>query len=69
MLESNHKAWLTSHGKEIERNDENDEDVGKMLEEILQESGFADSRPAKMDVDDFLNLLALFHKHGFHFGG
>lgn len=43
--------------------------IDTKIEAILQESGFADSRPAKMDVDDFLTLLSLFHKHGFHFGG
>lgn len=31
-----------------------DFDVGKLLEQVLTESGFAESRASKMDVDDFL---------------
>jgi 18S rRNA (adenine1779-N6/adenine1780-N6)-dimethyltransferase len=35
-----------------------------MIDEILAESGFADQRAAKMDVDDLLRLLAAFNLKG-----
>lgn len=72
MLETNYKAWKSTQqqeqqGMEVEKEEEFD--IDSKLEEILEESGHADNRGAKMGVDDFLGLLALFHKHGIHFGG
>ena len=81
MLEANYKAWLSSRpqplvrvqaGDHVLADDvmgEGNDGVALVLEQILQDSGFSDRRPAKMDVDDFLSLLARFHSHGFHFGG
>lgn len=73
MLEGNWRAWKAAkNGENVEKMDMDDSeemDINKKLEEILQESGFADARSAKMDVDDLLALLATFHKHGFHFAG
>lgn len=68
MLDTNYKAYKAEQGgADIDAEDE--DEVGKKLEHILQSTGYSDKRPAKMDVDDFLTLLAEFHKHGFHFGG
>lgn len=39
-------------------------DMGKMIDQILAESGFSEQRASKMDVDDFLKLLTIFHKYG-----
>lgn len=36
-----------------------DFDVGKLLDQVLTESGFAESRASKMDVDDFLKCARL----------
>lgn len=33
---------------------EDDFDMSKLIDQILLESGFAESRASKMDVDDFL---------------
>ena len=46
---------------------EDDLDMGKLVSQVLDESGYAEQRAAKMDVDDFLRLLTLFHKVGIHF--
>lgn len=61
---------------------EADFDMSKMLGMVLEESGYAEARASKMDVDDFLRfvtprsresvdvdsrLLTHFHKHGLHF--
>jgi len=76
MLEGNYKAWLAQQQHQAGAMQEDgkdatsgDIDIGAKLEEILQESGYSDTRGAKMDVDDFLSLLACFHKHGIHFAG
>jgi len=42
-------------------------DMGKMIDQILAESGFSEQRASKMDVDDFLKLLTIFHKYGQYF--
>lgn len=41
-------------------------DVNKIVETVLQ-SVEGESRAAKMDVDDFLELLRAFHMYGLHF--
>ena len=38
--------------------------MGKLIDQILQESTYAEQRASKMDVDDFLKLLTIFHKYG-----
>ncbi|KAH9461271.1 hypothetical protein Pst134EA_017578 [Puccinia striiformis f. sp. tritici] len=72
MLESNWNTWKSQQqnlDSKIITDDEEEEQQSftDKLEKILQESGYSDSRSAKMDVDDFLSLLSCFHKHGIHF--
>ena len=55
MLESNYKAWKASREESLE----DGWDVSEVVEKTLQTSGYADQRPAKMDVDDFRMSLAL----------
>lgn len=38
-----------------------------VVEEVLSLPEFADKRPAKMDLDDFLALLAAFNARQIHF--
>ncbi|KAI5476951.1 hypothetical protein MNV49_007052 [Pseudohyphozyma bogoriensis] len=63
MLEANYKAWCAQQEKIID----DDFDMSVLLAQVLEESGFAEHRASKMDVDDFLKLLTHFHKHGLHF--
>ncbi|EIM23485.1 rRNA adenine dimethylase [Wallemia mellicola CBS 633.66] len=64
MLESNRKAWLTEKNEMID----DSENIKSRVERILVQTGFAESRAAKMDVDDFLKLLSAFHDENIHFG-
>ncbi|SCZ94472.1 BZ3500_MvSof-1268-A1-R1_Chr12-2g03920 [Microbotryum saponariae] len=63
MLESNYKAWCAENEQMIE----DDFNISPLLAKVLKESGFAEKRAAKMDVDDFLKLLTIFHKYHPHF--
>ena len=40
-----------------------------LVEHIVSNARFAEKRPSKMDMDDFLALLAAFNKAGLHFTG
>ncbi|RKP24563.1 Dimethyladenosine transferase [Syncephalis pseudoplumigaleata] len=44
-----------------------DFDIKAKTTEILASTGYAESRPAKMDLDDFLKLLYAFNQEGIHF--
>ncbi|KAH8086447.1 putative rRNA (adenine-N6,N6-)-dimethyltransferase [Filobasidium floriforme] len=63
LLEGNYKTWCAETGKIIE----DELDFKAKIETILQESGYAEERAAKMDVDDLLKLLAAFNVEGIHF--
>ncbi|EIW71288.1 hypothetical protein TREMEDRAFT_67675 [Tremella mesenterica DSM 1558] len=63
MLEKNYRTWCAENEKKVE----SDLDMKEMIEKVLQGSGFADNRAAKMDVDDLLKLLAAFNIQGIHF--
>jgi 18S rRNA (adenine1779-N6/adenine1780-N6)-dimethyltransferase len=39
----------------------------ELVESILEETDYSDKRAAKMDIDDFLCLLAAFNAKGIHF--
>lgn len=77
MLESNYKAWRKAKVEQegggdmaMDGNDNAEEwDVDKVLEAVLEETGCAEKRASKMDVDEFLVLLEAFHRRGIHFGG
>ncbi|ORX38829.1 putative rRNA (adenine-N6,N6-)-dimethyltransferase [Kockovaella imperatae] len=60
MLEKNYRTWCAENGKIIE----DDFDIKEKVEQILVDSTFADSRAAKMDVNDLLKLLAAFNVEG-----
>ena len=61
--------------------DEEDEDDGvgglkaellpvrALVDEVLAATGFAEQRASKMDLDDFMALLARFNAAGIHFYG
>ena len=41
--------------------------IKALVMQVLESTGFADSRANKMDIDDFLKLLDAFHAVGIHF--
>ncbi|KAI0656241.1 rRNA adenine dimethylase [Cubamyces menziesii] len=63
MLESNWKTWASVNNVMIE----DGTDFKKKVEQVLEETGFAESRAAKMDINDLLKLLSAFHDVGIHF--
>ncbi|OBZ74326.1 Dimethyladenosine transferase [Grifola frondosa] len=63
MLENNWKTWASVNNVIIE----DDVNFKKKVEQVLNETGFTESRAAKMDVDDLLRLLSAFHDAGIHF--
>lgn len=38
-----------------------------LVERVLTETGYSDTRAARMDQNDFLCLLAAFNANGIHF--
>ncbi|EKM52324.1 uncharacterized protein PHACADRAFT_211596 [Phanerochaete carnosa HHB-10118-sp] len=63
MLESNWRTWASTNNVTIE----DDFDIKKKVEGVLDESGFTEQRAAKMGVDELLKLLSAFHDAGIHF--
>ncbi|KAH8998043.1 rRNA adenine dimethylase [Lactarius akahatsu] len=64
MLEKNWKTWCSEQDKVIE-----DIKMKQKIESILEETGYSDTRAAKMDLNDILKhvLLSAFHDSGIHF--
>jgi len=44
-----------------------DVNIKTMITTAIEEAGFTGQRPAKMDIDDYLKLLASFNAQGLHF--
>lgn len=81
--ENNYKTYRALHGTDKGNNCDDDDDDTKMaveedgggnksrikalVEEVCALDSFKDKRAAKMDLDDFLALLAEFNKRGVHF--
>ncbi|KAF8811899.1 rRNA adenine dimethylase [Phlegmacium glaucopus] len=63
MLEQNRSTWIALQNKPID----DDRSITTIVDDILAELGHAESRAAKMDIDDLLKLLATFHEVGIHF--
>ncbi|EPQ30861.1 uncharacterized protein PFL1_01758 [Pseudozyma flocculosa PF-1] len=63
MLEANYKVWCAEREVMV------DDSVpfSQVVDAILRDTGCADNRAAKMDIDDLLKLLAAFHEKGIHF--
>ncbi|KAG6811005.1 hypothetical protein H0H92_009382 [Tricholoma furcatifolium] len=62
MLEQNRRTWLAAQEMMVD-----DEPINTIVDRVLEEAGFTESRAAKMDVDDLLKLLSAFHEAGIHF--
>lgn len=52
--------------KDTKDTDEKDK-TKATIQKVLQETGFAETRAAKMSIDDFLRLLAAFNEADLHF--
>jgi len=79
MLEENRRTHLSltriaSKGKDnsdVEMDQDDEETSGKSIEQIIEEvvgkEKWAGKRSSKLDLDDFLSLLADFNSRGIHF--
>ena len=65
MLEDNKKTVMALHSDSDVIMDERP--VQDCIEEILQKEMWKDKRAAKLDLDDFLELLSEFNEAGIHF--
>ncbi|EJU00199.1 rRNA adenine dimethylase [Dacryopinax primogenitus] len=63
MLEQNWKTWCAETGQMVE----DGVDFKQRVDSLLEETGYAENRAAKMTVDDLLKLLSAFHDIGVHF--
>jgi 18S rRNA (adenine1779-N6/adenine1780-N6)-dimethyltransferase len=63
MLEKNYRTWCSMNGVPLV---EPFDCRGKVMA-ILEASGVAEMRAAKMDLDDFMRLLLAFNEVGLHF--
>lgn len=61
MLERNWRTWCAEKERAIDNIN-----FPELVERVLRDSGYADSRAAQMDVDDLLKLLSCFHAEGIH---
>ncbi|KAG5340058.1 hypothetical protein C0989_002928 [Termitomyces sp. Mn162] len=62
MLEQNRRTWHAAQELMID-----DTPINIIVDKVLEEVEFTETRASKMDVDDLLKLLAAFHEAGIHF--
>ena len=63
MLERNYRTWCSMNGVALSE----PFDCKATVLRILEETGTAELRAAKMDLDDYMRLLLAFNEVGFHF--
>ncbi|ESO88130.1 hypothetical protein LOTGIDRAFT_193721 [Lottia gigantea] len=63
LLEKNYKIHCSLHNKTIPENF----DIKEKVNEMIEASGFEKKRARFMDIDEFLQLMNMFNKEGFHF--
>jgi len=70
VLEDNYKTHLSLNSNSINNSSSSSSSMPEMkplIEEVLTSTGYSDQRAAKMDINDFLCLLAAFNAKGIHF--
>lgn len=68
MLEENRRTHLSLNG--MSNNDDtsmSDKSIEEILEEVCSKEEWVGKRASKLDLDDFLSLLADFNSRGIHF--
>ena len=66
MLLQNYKTVCSLKGIPL-KGDEDEQWIKKTVEDVLTQAQVAQSRPAKMEIDDFLRTLCAFHEANIHF--
>ena len=67
LLEDNRKTVRALKGDDDNAMEDDDKAIADILEEILEKEEWKGKRAAKMDLDDFLQLLSEFNEAGIHF--
>eukprot|EP01138_Halocafeteria_seosinensis_P010473 gb/GECG01010693.1/.p1 GENE.gb/GECG01010693.1/~~gb/GECG01010693.1/.p1 ORF type:complete len:145 (+),score=12.93 gb/GECG01010693.1/:1-435(+) len=63
LLLENYKSYCSLNNQTMD----SEPDIKSIVEGVLHDVDMADSRAAKLDLDDFLILLNAFNKAGIHF--
>lgn len=64
MLEQNRRTWLSMQEMAV---DNEGESINDIVDKILTDGEWVESRASKMDIDDLLKMLSAFHEQGIHF--
>eukprot|EP00588_Corethron_pennatum_P002091 CAMPEP_0194282086 /NCGR_PEP_ID=MMETSP0169-20130528/22331_1 /TAXON_ID=218684 /ORGANISM="Corethron pennatum, Strain L29A3" /LENGTH=329 /DNA_ID=CAMNT_0039027311 /DNA_START=65 /DNA_END=1054 /DNA_ORIENTATION=- len=67
LLEDNYKTHLSLNSDGGSTMDTDVPKVTELIEEVLSMEEWKNKRAAKLEIDDFLSLLAEFNKRGIHF--
>lgn len=68
MLEENRRTHLSLNGMNDNDNESmNEKSIEEILEEVCSKEEWVGKRASKLDLDDFLSLLADFNSRGVHF--
>jgi len=67
LLEDNYKTHLSLNSDGGSAMDTDVPKVTELIEEVLSMEEWKNKRAAKLEIDDFLSLLAEFNKRGIHF--
>ena len=64
VLEANYRTHLSLNSLPVP---DPMPEMKAVVEEVITTHGYSDQRPARMDINDFLCLLAAFNARGIHF--
>jgi len=69
MLDTNRRTQksLNSNNKSDEMEQDDEKGAEQIIEEVVEMEQWKGKRASKLDLDDFLALLAEFNKRGVHF--
>ena len=67
MLDENIRTHRALNDKKDGMRDDEDKSASQIIEEVVAMEQWKDKRASKLDLDDFLSLLAEFNKRGVHF--
>ncbi|KAJ3355883.1 dimethyladenosine transferase [Allomyces javanicus] len=63
MCEANYRTWAAQNDVIVA----DEFEIKQYVNKILEDTGFAEQRAAKMDIQDFMKLLLAFNNAGIHF--
>lgn len=67
MLDENIRTHRALNERKDDMCDDENKDARQIIEQVVAMEQWKDKRASKLDLDDFLSLLAEFNKRGVHF--